>query len=157
MFKIWLLSVFIFYIALPIASKDRIGVMDFTESDGLPVGIGKLAATHAIMSLLESRKYTVIEKSTVDFILKEQALQQKGCTDTECAINTGKLIAANLMLTGNIIRLNEKIILSLNIRNLELGKVEISETVSILNLTDLESTIVDSINRFTTKGKKNIN
>lgn len=150
------LILFLFQIPFILIAKERIGVMDFTESDGLPVGTGKTAAIHAIMSLLESRKYTVIEKSTVEFILKEQALQNKGCTDTECAVKTGKLIAANLMLTGNIIRLNEKLIVSLNIRNIELGKVEFSETVSITKLSELESTVTDSIERFVSKEKKEI-
>jgi hypothetical protein len=149
-----LLTIFIYLLPFSLFAKERIGVMDFTESDGLPRDIGKTAATHAIIALLDSQKYTVIEKSTVEFILKEQALQKKGCTDTECAIQTGKLIAANLMLTGNIIDLNGKFIVSINIRNIEQGKVEFSETTSIANLLDLETTITESIERFVTKDNK---
>jgi len=154
--NLFLLILILSKFPINLIAKERIGVMDFTESEGLPSGTGKTAAIHAIMGLLESRKYTVIEKSTVEFILKEQALQNKGCTDTECAVKTGKLIAANLMLTGNIIRLNEKLIVSLNVRNIELGKVEFSETMSITKLSELEATITDSIERFISKEKKEI-
>ncbi len=152
--KLFTLAVFIYQFQFSLLAKERIGVMDFTESEGLPRDTGKIAATHAIMSLLDSQKYTVIEKSTVEFILKEQALQKQGCTDTECAIQTGKLIAANLMLTGNIIELNKKFIISINIRNIEQGKVEFSETMSIASLKELESTITGSIERFAAKGNK---
>lgn len=153
-FKIFTLAIFFFQFQSTLIAKERIGVMDFTESEGLPRDTGKTAATYAIMSLLDSQKYTVIDKSTVDFILKEQALQKQGCTDTECAIQTGKLIAANLMLTGNIIELNKKFILSINIRNIEQGKVEFSETISIASLKELESTITGSIERFAAKRNK---
>ena len=149
-----LLAIFIYLLPLSLLAKERIGVMDFTESDGLPRDTGKTAATYAIMALLDSQKYSVIEKSTVEFILKEQALQKKGCTDTECAIQTGKLIAANLMLTGNIIDLNGKFVVSINIRNIEQGKVEFSETTSIASLKELESIVTGSIERFAAKGNK---
>lgn len=149
-----LFMIFFFLIPFSLFAKERIGVMDFIESEGLPRDTGKTAATHAIIALLDSQKYTVIEKSTVEFILKEQALQKKGCTDTDCAIQTGKLIAANLMLTGNIIELNKKIIVSINIRNIEQGKVEFSETMSIASLKELEFTITGSIERFVAKKNK---
>lgn len=152
--RVFIIAVIIFQFQFKLIAKERIGVMDFIESEGLPRNTGKTAATHAIIALLDSRKFTVIEKSTVEFILKEQALQKKGCTDTDCSIQTGKLIAANLMLTGNIIELNKKIIVSINIRNIEQGKVEFSETMSIASLKELESTITRSIERFAAKENK---
>jgi hypothetical protein len=47
-----------------------------------------------------------------------------------------------------------KFIVSINIRNIEQGKVEFSETTSIANLLDLETTITESIERFVTKDNK---
>lgn len=149
--RLLILIISILQFQISLLAKDRIGIMDFTESEGLPRNTGKTAAAHAITALLDSQKFTVIEKSTIEFILKEQALQKQGCTDTECAIQTGKLIAANLMLTGNIIELNKKFIISINIRNIEQGKVEFSETMSIASLKELESTITESITRFVDK------
>jgi curli biogenesis system outer membrane secretion channel CsgG len=68
--------IFFFLIPFSLVAKERIGVMDFIESEGLPRDTGKTAATHAIIALLDSQKYTVIEKSTVEFILKEQASEE---------------------------------------------------------------------------------
>lgn len=138
----------LFFFISTLAAKDRIGVLDFTESDGIPTGTGKKVSEIAIMKLLDSGKYTVIDRASIDLILKEQALQKSGCTDTECAIQTGKLLAANLMLNGNIIELDRKTIVSINVRNIQLGKVEFAETMSLSNLSDLEKEVSASIQRF---------
>ena len=41
--------------------------------------------------LINTHRFIVIERAQMDSILKEQGLQQTGCTDQECAVKAGRL------------------------------------------------------------------
>ncbi len=146
--KLFLPLLIFLFVQFNLFAKERIAVMNFTESNGVPVGTGDIASNKVISELLKSKKYAVIERETVDLILKEQALVEQGCTDTECAVKTGKLLSANLILTGSIIHLESNYIVSLSIRKVDDGKVEFSETKNISELNQLEDSIGDSLRRF---------
>lgn len=136
---------------LNLISKERIAVMCFSESKGIPSGTGDLAANKSISKLLESKKYIVIERQIVELILKEQALQEQGCTDTQCAVKAGKLLSADVLLTGSIIRVESNYIVSISIRRVEDGKVEFAETKNISELNQLEDTVGESLEKFLSK------
>ena len=56
-------------------------------------------------SLIESNRFTVIDKSQRDEILDEQKFQNSGMCDDECAVEIGQLVGAEYLMLGEIIDL----------------------------------------------------
>ena len=52
--------------------------------------------------MVNSGAFTVIERSEMDEILKEQGFQQAGCTSDECAVEIGKLLNINSICAGSV-------------------------------------------------------
>ena len=58
-------------------------------------------------SLIESNRFTVIDKSQRDEILDEQKFQNSGMCDDECAVEIGQLVGAEYLMLGEIIGLGK--------------------------------------------------
>ncbi|MBC8175537.1 MAG: hypothetical protein H8E82_07785 [Candidatus Marinimicrobia bacterium] len=46
--------------------------------------------------------FLVVERGQMEMILEEQGFQQTGCTSAECAVEVGKLLGVQKMITGSI-------------------------------------------------------
>lgn len=46
--------------------------------------------------------FRLVERARIGDVLKEQGFQQTGCTSTECAVQTGKLLGVGRMLAGAV-------------------------------------------------------
>ena len=79
----------------------------------------------------------------MEAILKEQALQRSGCTDTSCAVRFGQLLAADKVLTGTVSRVETKYIFNINIADVEKGEIDSAESGSTATIADLESATKD--------------
>ena len=64
-----------------------------------PVGVSKLTAKTVSdllrTELFKTKLFTVIERQQMNIILQEQKFQQTGCSETECAVQVGKLLSAD--------------------------------------------------------------
>jgi hypothetical protein len=89
-------------------TKVLIAVMDF-----VPVGATKgeaLAITDRLgEELFQSGKFTLIDRSQMDSILKEQAFQQTGCTSQECAVHAGQVLGVRNLVTGRVTKLGDEL------------------------------------------------
>ena len=56
-------------------------------------------------------------------VLKEQGLQQSGCTTSECAVEVGALLGVDKMITGSIGRIGSLFTLSARIIDVETGEI----------------------------------
>lgn len=54
--------------------------------------------------LLKTGKYTLVDRSQMSAILNEQALQQSGCTSTECAVQVGQVLGVRKIVTSKVIQ-----------------------------------------------------
>ena len=52
--------------------------------------------------LVNTGAVTIVERSQMQEILEEQGFQQTGCTSDECAVEVGKLLGVQNMITGSI-------------------------------------------------------
>ena len=52
--------------------------------------------------IIELSDYTVVERANIDKILKEQKFQHSGCTNSECAVEIGQLLNADLTVIGTV-------------------------------------------------------
>ncbi len=77
--------------------------------------------------LVLSKKYVVLERDNMESILTEQGLQQSGCTSAECAVEVGKLLNVQKIVTGSIGKIGS--VYSINIRMIDIETAKIEQTI----------------------------
>ncbi len=92
--------------------------------------------------LFKLKIFLVIERSEMKTILKEQRFQLSGCTETECAVEVGRLLSVKKILIGTIGKLGKKYIINARIVDVEKGEVEFAENVSAYYEEDLEVAVI---------------
>ncbi len=130
-----------FLFTFSIYSKERIVVLDFVHSKNVSREIAISSHNYFVSELTKTDQYSIIEKSQIKEVLKEAAFQQSGCTDTVCEIQIGEMLAADKLVTGNIIKKNNKHIITVTIRNVKDKSLEFSETIDLYDLNRLELTM----------------
>jgi hypothetical protein len=92
------------------------GVSDMIRTDMIDMGI-----------------FTVVERSQMMEILKEQGFQQTGCTDSSCAVQLGKLVSAKKILVGEISKIGTAIQITVRIVDVEKGIAEFASSEKAAN------------------------
>jgi len=95
------------------------------------------------VALVKSSKYRVLDRMNMDKILKEQAFQQTGCTDSECAVQIGQLLNMDYMITGSLSKLGERYFITINIIGVETSQIVRSERTPGFVMDDVEKVIDD--------------
>ena len=117
---------FIFIILFSfLLSKDAIAILDF-ESIGVSEQEAYIVTQSLLTELIKADKYRIIERGSVDRILKEQKFQQSGCTDSGCAVEVGQLINADFVVIGNTSKLGSTYSINARIIDVESGEATIS-------------------------------
>lgn len=114
---------------LPEAEKPNklsIAVMDLEAKDAKP-SEASIVSDFLRQEFLNTNKWIVLERSSMDKILKEQAFQMTGCTTNECAIEAGKILNVTKMVVGSLSRLEKKYYLSIRFVDVETSAVERAE------------------------------
>jgi TolB-like protein len=133
-------------LSLQSQDKMRIAIIDFEARD-----ISKRDAIK-ISELIRNEminigKYVIIERAQMGNILKEQGLQQTGCTDVSCAVEMGKMLSAKKMLVGSIMKLGNDIIITGRIVDVEKGVAEFSEKA----VKGKDASLYNTVSAFTEK------
>jgi hypothetical protein len=75
--------------------------------------------------LINTGKYTIIERGQMDAILKEQGFQQSGaCSEATCIVEVGQLLAVHKMVGGSIGKVGKAYSINLKIIDVATGKIE---------------------------------
>lgn len=91
------------------APKKRmtVAVIDFE-----PVGTSKIEAVMVgdLMreALVKQGRFTVLDRKNMTAILKEQSFQQSGCTTEECRVQLGQLLNAELVMSGQLVKVGDR-------------------------------------------------
>lgn len=96
----------------------RVAVMELRPA-GVSADTTKAISSMLRTQIIDSGKFTVVEREQMDLILKEQGLQLTGCTDAACAVEIGKLISARKILIGEVSKLGKSFIISCRIVDVE--------------------------------------
>jgi len=123
--------------------KMHIAVIDFVAKDVSQKDAEKISELIR-NDIIKTGKFIVIERSQMQEILKEQQLQQTGCTDVSCAVQMGKLLSANKILVGTVMKVGNEIIISGRIVDVEKGIAELSGKSSAAD----ENRIVPAVKKF---------
>ncbi|GEM_PF-2159440 len=118
-------------------SRMRIAILDLKSGESVNQQTAKLVSDILRSEMINTGHFIVIERGQMDAILNEQGFQASGCTDTECAVQIGKLLAANKMLVGTVAKLGTTYIISARIVDVEKGTADFAENVKADNEEDL--------------------
>lgn len=133
-----------------------------TYSDPLPIAVNDLEAKGiekseaSIISdklrnvLFNSPVFSVLERSQMEEILKEQGFQQTGCTDQSCAVEIGQLLGVKYIVAGSIGKLGKTYLLAIRLIDVATGKIVVSEDM------DCKCNIEDVLNEITVEVANNV-
>ena len=113
---IFLIPFFIF------AQKSNVAILQF-EAANISVAEVGILTDRLSTELVNLGSFTVVERSQMEEVLKEQGLQQSGCTTSECAVEVGFLLGVDKMITGSIGRIGSLYTLSARIIDVETGAI----------------------------------
>lgn len=118
-------------------SKIKVAVLDPTTS-GIAMDEGtKLAVQELISSsLVNTGKFTIVERSMIDKIVKEQSFQNSDIADNSQATAIGKLSGASKVFLSAVSLVGGRNMLSIKIIDVETATIEQQKT-KIVNSSDL--------------------
>ena len=104
------------------------------------------SAAFALTGLLETGlvntdMYNVIEQTQVDEILEAQEYSLSDCTDEQCAIEFGKLLAAEQIVLGAVSRIGGKYVITAKVIDVTTGTNIKADTVEATSLDDLTTQV----------------
>lgn len=102
--------------------------------------------------LFNTGLFRVIERSEMESVLKEQEFQISGCTETECAVQVGKLLSARKILIGTVGKLGKEYIINARIVDVESGEMEFADNTAV----ESESRLRQAVKEFAQKLSKKI-
>lgn len=106
-------------LATALFSQENIAVLDL-EADGVTASEAKTLTNKLRGELINTGKFTVIERGQMDEILKEQGFQKTGCTSQECVVEVGQLLGVKSMLAGSVGKVGTIFLISL--RQIDVAK-----------------------------------
>jgi len=109
--------------------KELIAVLDLEG-----VGASKVEASAVTdrlrEELLRTGKFTMVDRSQMDSVLNEQALQQTGCTSQECAVQVGQVLGVRKIVSGRVTKIgDEQWLVSLQVIDVETAETLRAESL----------------------------
>jgi len=92
-------------------------------------------------SIVKKNIFTVIERSQLENVLKEQLLHLTVCNDIQCAIQVGKLLDASIVILGSVGKLGDFFIVAIRAVNVNTGKVEYADMTRSMSLNNIDQSI----------------
>ena len=93
------------------------------DAEGISASENRIISGRLRTELIETQKFTVVEREKVEEILNEQGFQLSGCTSNECAVQAGKLLGVKYMAVGSIGKIGTLFTLNIRLINVENGVV----------------------------------
>ncbi len=110
------------------SEKISMAVYDF-DARSVPPAIGDSVTDFVQTSLYETGKFNMMDRKNVQKILKEQMFQKTGCSSTDCAVEAGRILNVSNMVLGSVSKLGQRYVISLQLVDVEQGKISISDKV----------------------------
>ena len=119
-----------------IFSQQTVAVLDF-EGIGVSQEEARALSNRFGSEFLElaGYKFTLVERQAMGEILKEQGLQQTGCVSSECAVEVGAALGAQLIIIGSISKVGS--IFSVNARMLDVETSRILKSINYDQVGDI--------------------
>ena len=82
-----------------IPQRSRLAIVGITATDP---NEATFYVNELTMQFVNSRRFTVVDRSDIDKVLTEQNFQMSGYVDDDAFVSIGKFIGANVVITGSI-------------------------------------------------------
>ncbi len=105
-----------------------VAVMDF-EGRSMPADEALTLSDRFRAELAACGGTRQVERAQMESILREQGFQQSGCTSTECAVQTGRILGVERIVSGSVSRIGET--WTLHARVIDVGTAEILQTAIV--------------------------
>ncbi len=136
--KIMFIQLFML-LAVPLLSQEkmRLAVLDLEPKDVSKV-IASSVSDLLRTEIVDTGSFIVVERGQMNAILKEQGLQNTGCTDSACAVQVGKLLSAKKILIGEVNQIGAGIIITARVVDVEKGVAEFASSEKAENLNGID-------------------
>jgi len=115
----------LFFIATTIQAQNKASIAVLPlQSNGISPSEALVLTDELLSVLVQSNVYKVVERSNMESVLEEQGFQMSGCTSSECAVEAGKLLGVQKMVTGSVGKLGEIYNINLRLFDVETGEIE---------------------------------
>ena len=121
------------------------------EAVGLTKSEAKILTQRLTSKMIELGDYTVVERANIDKILSEQKFQYSGCVATECAVEIGQLLGAEVTVIGTVSKFGKTYTIDSRIIKVESG--EALRSASFTHTGEIDELLYP----FRTYGTKRVN
>jgi hypothetical protein len=105
-----------------ISGQMNVAVADFTGKN-VSEADASIVADFLRTELVNTRAFNVMDRNNMETILAEQKFQSSGCTEQQCAVQMGKLLNVKRMFVGSLSKLLDTYYITVNIVDVETGKI----------------------------------
>ncbi len=119
--------------------RARIAVLPFS-ANGVAEKDARALSGLFETAMVKTEIYSVIEQNQMKAILDAQKRSLEGCTDESCAIEVGKLLAAELIVLGEVSQVGRRYIVNAKIIDVTQGRNIRADSVSADDLSQLADT-----------------
>ena len=110
-------------------SQPTVAVLDF-DANGIPEYEVETLVERLRSELPNTGAVRLVDRKMLENILKEQGLQQSGCTTDECAAQIGELLGAQFMISGSIGKLENTFTIDMKMVSVSTGAAERAKSVN---------------------------
>ncbi len=120
--KLFLFFVFFLLPFSNLQAKPTVAVMDFS-GNGVTESETRALTDRLRTDLVETGKWTVVEREMMNVLLGEQSFQMTGCTDQQCIVAAGQILGAAQMVAGSISKVSRVYSVSARLVDVETGEI----------------------------------
>jgi curli biogenesis system outer membrane secretion channel CsgG len=119
-------------------NKPSVAVLDF-ESIGTEAYLGKAVSEIMRTALVSNQNYTVVERAKINEALSEQTFQKSGLVDDNSAVEIGKVVGANLVIVGSVVKIGNAFTINSRMIDVKTGAAKLGKNVTGTDLNLLTS------------------
>jgi len=127
---------------LKLKDQGVVAISGFTIKGGESSGLVELLNEMAVVEIAKIDTLTLVERERLDVLLEEQELSLSDLMDTSTAIEVGKFLAANYIVTGSAIKMANSVVIFGRIINVESGEIESVAQVIVHKDKDLRKLLI---------------
>ncbi len=107
----------------PPPAKFHIAILDL-EGRGISESEAATLSDQLRGHLVNLGAFIVLDRGTMEEILKEQGFQQSGCTITECAVRVGRVLNVQKIVAGSIGKIGKTYAINISMIDVESSRIE---------------------------------
>ena len=130
--------------------KTRIAVLPFRELGGQPTVLGTYIAEELTTYLVNAGSLDLVERATLDKLMKELKLNESGAIDPATAKQVGKLAGADAIVTGTITDLQSYVGVNCRLIDTQTGRIFAAAETRIVKDDDVKKIMGMSLGESTT-------